>query len=34
LSKAPEEVIKKERNKADDLRDISQKLESNLKALR
>lgn len=34
LSKAPEEVIKKERNKADDLRDITQKLESNLKALR
>ncbi|WP_406607639.1 class I tRNA ligase family protein, partial [Candidatus Infernicultor aquiphilus] len=34
LSKAPEEVIKKERNKADDLKDIYQKLESNLKDLR
>ncbi len=34
LSKAPEEVIKKERKNADELKDICQKLENNLKTLR
>jgi valyl-tRNA synthetase len=34
LSKAPEEVIKKERKNADELKDIYQKLENNLKTLR
>jgi len=34
LSKAPEDIIKKEREKANELRDIKERLENNLKTLR
>jgi len=34
LSKAPEDIIKKEREKANDLRGIKERLENNLKTLR
>jgi valyl-tRNA synthetase len=34
LSRAPEDIVKKERDKADDLRDIKERLENNLKSLR
>ncbi|MBU1035416.1 class I tRNA ligase family protein, partial [bacterium] len=34
LSRAPEEIVKKERDKADDLRDIKERLENNLKSFK
>jgi len=34
LSKAPEDIIKKERGKADELRDIKERLENNLKTFK
>jgi len=34
LSRAPEDIVKKERDKADDLRDIKERLENNLKSLK
>ncbi len=34
LSKAPEDIIKKEREKADELRDIKERMENSLKTLR
>jgi len=34
LSKAPEDIVKKERDKADDLRSIKERLENNLKSLK
>ncbi|MGB2783555.1 MAG: class I tRNA ligase family protein, partial [Atribacterota bacterium] len=34
LSRAPEDIVKKERDKADDLRDIKERLENNLKSFK
>jgi len=34
LSRAPEDIVKKERDKADDLRDIKERLENNLKTFK
>jgi len=34
LSRAPEDIVKKERDKADDLRDIKKRLENNLKSFK
>jgi valyl-tRNA synthetase len=34
LSRAPEDIIKKEREKANDLRDIKERLENNLKSFK
>jgi valyl-tRNA synthetase len=34
LSKAPEDIVKKERDKADDLRGIKERLENNLKTFK
>jgi len=34
LSRAPQDIIKKERNKANDLSDVKERLENNLKSLR
>jgi len=33
MYRAPEDIVKKERAKADDLRDIKERLENNLKSL-
>ncbi len=34
LSRAPKDIVKKERDKANDLRDIKERLENNLKSLK
>jgi valyl-tRNA synthetase len=34
LSRAPEDIVKKERDKANDLRDIKERLENNLKSFK
>ncbi|MBA7584428.1 Valine--tRNA ligase [subsurface metagenome] len=34
LSRAPEDIVKKERDKADDLRDIKERLENSLKTFK
>jgi len=34
LSRAPKDIVKKERDKANDLRDIKERLENNLKSFK